>query len=55
MNAKEQIEEILMEANAYGLKNEVNALAKKIIQENDMFSEVDAYVRAYYEIIEQHE
>ena len=55
MTTEEQIEDILSEAGAYGLRNEVKARAKKIIQENDMFSEIDAYVRAYYEIIEQHE
>jgi len=55
MTVEEQIEEILEEANAYGLRNEVKTRAKKIIRENDMFSEIDAYVRAYYEIIEQHE
>ena len=55
MSEKEQIEEILEEANAYGLRNEVKTRAKKIFQENDMFSKIDAYVRAYYEIIDQHE
>ena len=55
MTTEEQIEDILSEAGAYGLRNEVKARAKKIIRENDMFSEIDAYVRAYYEIIEQHE
>ena len=55
MTVEEQIEEILEEANAYGLRNQVKTRAKKIIRENDMFSEIDAYVRAYYEIIEQHE
>ena len=55
MSEEEQIEEILEEANAYGLRDEVKARAKKIFQENDMFSKIDAYVRAYYEIIDQHE
>ena len=55
MSEEEQIEEILEEANAYGLRDEVKARAKKIFQENDMLSKIDAYVRAYYEIIDQHE
>jgi len=55
MTDEEQIEEILEEARAYGLKNEVKARAKKIFQENDMFSKVDAYVRAYYEILDEYE
>lgn len=52
MSEEEQIEEILEEANAYGLRNEVKLAAKKILQENDMFSKIDAYVKAYHEIIE---
>jgi 3-isopropylmalate dehydratase small subunit len=52
MSEEEQIEEILEEANAYGLRNEVKLAAEKILQENDMFSKIDAYVKAYHEIIE---
>ena len=55
MSEEEQIEEILEEANAYNLRKEVNNEAKKILKENSMFSKIDAYVRAYHEIIEQHE
>ena len=46
-----QIEQILMEAGAYGLKNEVKTTAEKIFKKNDMFSRIDAYVTAYNEWI----
>ena len=46
-----QIEQILMEAGAYGLRNEVDHYAKKILFLNPMSSKVDAYVKAYHEII----
>ena len=52
MSEEEQIEEILEEANAYNLRPEVEAAAKKIFKENDMFSKLDAYVNAYHELIE---
>ena len=52
MSEVEQIEEILEEANAYNLRPEVEAAAKKILQENSMFSKIDAYVKAYHELIE---
>ena len=55
MTDEEQIEEILTEASAYGLRNEVKVRAEEILQKNDMFSEIDAYVRAYYEIIDEYE
>ena len=50
-----QIEQILMEAGAYGLRNEVKDAAEKIFKENDMFSKLDAYVKAYHEIIDDYE
>ena len=46
-----QIEQILMEAGAYGLRNEVKETAEKIFKENNMFSRLDAYVSAYQQII----
>ena len=46
-----QIEQILMEAGAYGLRNEVKNMAEKIFKENDRFSKLDAYVSAYHKII----
>jgi len=55
MSEELQIEEILEEANAYNLRKEVDDEAKKILKENDMFSKIDAYVRAYYEIISDYE
>ena len=47
-----QIEQILMEAGAYGLRNEVKEAAEKILRENDMFSKLDAYVSAYHQVID---
>ena len=47
-----QIEQILMEAGAYGLRNEVKETAEKILKENDMFSRLDAYVSAYHQVID---
>tara|TARA_R110002050_G_scaffold44728_1_gene106378 strand:- start:406 stop:573 length:168 start_codon:yes stop_codon:yes gene_type:complete len=55
MSEEEQIEEILEEANAYNLRKEVNNEAKKILKKNSMFSKIDAYVRAYHEIINDYE
>ena len=52
MSEEEQIEEILEEANAYNLRQEVKDTAEKILKENDMFSRIDAYVKAYHELIE---
>ena len=46
-----QIEQILMEAGAYGLRSEVDHNAKSLIEKNPLSSRVDAYVKAYHEII----
>ena len=46
-----QIEQILMEAGAYGLRSEVDHYAKRLIEKNPLSSRVDAYVKAYHEII----
>ena len=52
MSEAEQIEEILQEANAYGLKYEVMETATKILKdEGDDISELSAYVIAYHEWI----
>ena len=48
---EEQIELILEEANAYNLRSEVKISAEKIFKENDAFSRIDAYVKAYHEWI----
>ena len=59
MTEEEQIEEILEEANAYNLRNEVKVAAEKIYGEKNtqfhVFSRIDAYVRAYHEIIDDYE
>ena len=51
MSEQQQIEEILQEANAYNLKYEVMETATKMLKENDMLSELDAYVMAYHDWI----
>ena len=55
MSEEEQIEEILEEANAYNLREEVKTTAEKIFKKNDMFSRIDAYVKPYHEIIDDYE
>ena len=49
MSEQQQIEEILLEANAYNLKYEVMKTATKLLKEDDTLSELDAYVTAYHE------
>ena len=52
MSEAQQIEEILQEAHAYGLKYEVMETATKILKdEGDDISELSAYVIAYNEWI----
>ena len=51
MTDKQQIEEILEEANAYGLRWEVKTYAKKFIKENEKLTEIQAYQLAYAEFI----
>jgi len=51
MTSEEEIEEILYEASAYGLRTEVMDSANKEMEENPNLSKVDAYQRAYYEWI----
>ena len=46
-----QIEQILMEAGAYGLRSEVDHYAKRLLEKNPLSSRVDAYVKAYHEFI----
>ena len=48
---EEQIELILEEANAYGLRQEVEEWALKEMVENPNLSKLDAYVTAYHEWI----
>ena len=51
MSEQQQIDEILLEANAYGLKWEVMETATKLIKEEPDISELSAYVIAYHEWI----
>jgi hypothetical protein len=48
---EEQIELILEEANAYGLRNEVHEWALKEMSEDLTLSKLNAYVIAYHEWI----
>jgi len=45
------IEEILLEAEAFGLGREVDEWAKKILKKNPKIDKVDAYQLAYQEWI----
>ena len=49
MTTEEQIEEILMEASAYGLRTEVMEWAQKELKQNPKMRKVDAYEIAYKE------
>ena len=51
MSEQQQIEEILQEAHAYGLKYEVMETATKLIKKEPDISELSAYVIAYHEWI----
>lgn len=51
MSDLEQIELILMEANAHGLRQEVQGMAAKLMSEDPNLSQLDATVMAYSEWI----
>jgi len=51
MSEEEQIEEILEEANAYNLREEVKTTAKKLLKKEPDLSELSAYVISYHEWI----
>lgn len=51
MTSEEQIEEILHEAAAYGLREEVMETAKKLMVENPKMDRTLAYEIAYHEWI----
>ena len=54
MSEQEQIEEILLEANAYGLREEVIEMAEKILGlYGDTMDKVSVYNFAYSNIIKQ--
>jgi hypothetical protein len=49
MTEEEMIEEILMEASAYGLRLEVLDTAKQLREEDPKLGRMDAYIRAFNE------
>jgi hypothetical protein len=49
MTHEEEIEEILMEAHAHGMRAEVMDWAKKEMEANYKLSRVDAYYQGYLE------
>ena len=51
MSEEEQIEEILEEANAHNLREEVKIWAEKELERDNTLSKLDAYVIAYHEWI----
>ena len=48
---EEEIELLLEEANAFGLRLEVDSFAKKFMDEDPMLPKLEAYVMAYNEWI----
>ena len=52
LNDEEDIELLLEEANAYGLRIEVEQWAMQLLKEDPDLSRLEAYVRAYNEWIE---
>ncbi len=52
MTTESQIEEILFEAHAYGMRKEVLQMASDIIRDNPKINKVDAYQQAYNKIVE---
>jgi len=51
MSAEEQIEEILYEAHAYGMRENVLSMASKLLRENPKMDKVEAYQQSYNKII----
>ena len=51
LNDEEDIELLLEEANAFGLRWEVDSFAKKFMDKDPTLSRLEAYVRAYNEWI----
>ena len=47
MTREEQIEEILYEAHAYGMREKVLSTASKLIRENPKMDKIEAYQQAY--------
>ena len=48
---EEDIELLLEEANAFGLRWEIDSTAKQIMEQNPMLPKLEAYVQAYNEWI----
>tara|TARA_B100000927_G_scaffold227592_1_gene187346 strand:- start:241 stop:405 length:165 start_codon:yes stop_codon:yes gene_type:complete len=51
MSNEEEIEEILFEAHAYGVREAVIDMASKLIKENPKMNRVTAIQKSYNEII----
>ncbi len=51
LNDEEDIELLLEEANAFGLRGEVEQWAIQLLKEDSDLSRIEAYVRAYNEWI----
>ena len=47
MSSEEQIEEILYEAHAYGMREKVLSAASKLLRVNPKMDKVEAYQEAY--------
>ena len=53
MSEEQQIEEILQEANAYGLRGEVEAWAEMYMKVNPKLNKVTAYEMGYNEWVKE--
>ena len=51
LNDEEDIELLLEEANAFGLRWEIDSTAKQMMEQNPMLPRLEAYVQAYNEWI----
>ena len=51
LNDEEDIELLLEEANAFGLRWEIDSTAKQMMEQNPMLPKLEAYVVAYNEWI----
>ena len=51
LNDEEDIELLLEEANAFGLRWEIDSTAKQMMEQNPMLPKLEVYVQAYNEWI----
>ena len=51
LNNEEDIELLLEEANAFGLRWEIDSTAKQMMEQNPILPKLEAYVQAYNEWI----